>query len=204
MSNVDVAETVRVRPRWSTWGGGALALGAILLLAATIVEYFVWQTSTLATGVFVTFSILFLANALLYLVSMFALAFAGGGIVGSSLIGKIGLILFGLGWAVQQIIYWSSYYVDALSSAVEILNTIFLIITYVGAAAAAVIIALGRVVRGLARWALIIGFAIAAICAAIANASGDEILTTVLLSISCVAQAFVGFSYLTPRLASRA
>lgn len=41
---------------------------------ATVIEYFVWQTTTLATGVFVVFSILFFANLVLYLVSMLSLS----------------------------------------------------------------------------------------------------------------------------------
>lgn len=50
-STVIAAAPTAVRPRWSTWGGGALLAGSLALLVATIVEYFVWQTTTLATGV---------------------------------------------------------------------------------------------------------------------------------------------------------
>jgi len=187
------------RPRWSTWGGGGLLAGGLALLVATILEYFVWQTTTLGTGVFVAFSILFLANIVLYLVAMPALAFAGGGIAGRSAIGRAGLVLFGVGWAVSQIVYWSGYFLDAFPTALDVTQTIALVVTYVGAIAAAVIIALGRVVRGLPRWSLLVGLAIAAICAGIANAVSDQVLTTVLLSISCAAQALVGLSYLGAR-----
>ena len=201
MSNHDVS-TTRVaerRPRWSTWGGGGLFIGGLTLLVATVIEYFVWQTTTLATGVFVVFSILFFANIVLYLISMFSLAFADGGIAGGSIIGRIGLVLFGIGWAVQEVIYWTSYFLSSLPSVLGVLSTVALVVTYVGAIAAAVIIALGRVVRGLARWALIVGFAIAAICATIARSQSDQVLITVLLSLSCVAQALVGLSYLCAR-----
>ncbi|PJJ63434.1 hypothetical protein [Compostimonas suwonensis] len=192
-------QTSGTRPRWSIVGGGSLLTGALVLLVATILEYFVWHTDTLATGVFVLFSILFLANIVLYLVAMVALGFADGGIAGPSIIGRTGLVLFGVGWAVQQIIYWSGYFTGSLPTAVTTLSIIALIVTYLGAIAAAVVIALGGVVGGLARWALIIGFAIAGICAGIANSQSDQVLTTVLLSLSCVAQAFVGLSYLRSR-----
>ena len=182
-----------------TWGGGGLFIGGLTLLVATVIEYFVWQTTTLATGVFVVFSILFFANIVLYLISMFSLAFADGGIAGGSIIGRIGLVLFGIGWAVQEVIYWTSYFLSSLPSVLGVLSTVALVVTYVGAIAAAVIIALGRVVRGLARWALIVGFAIAAICATIARSQSDQVLITVLLSLSCVAQALVGLSYLCAR-----
>jgi len=199
-NTVIAAAPTAVRPRWSTWGGGALLTGSLALLVATIVEYFVWQTTTLATGIFVVFSILLFANIALYLVAMFSLAFADGGIAGRSAIGRIGLILFGVGWAVQESIYWSGYFSDTLPSALDVLSTVALIVTYVGVIAAAVIVALGRVVRGLARWALIVGFAIAAVCASVANSQSDEMLSTVLLSVSCVAQGLVGLSYLRARL----
>jgi len=187
------------RPRWSSWGGGALLAGGLVLLTATIIEYFVWQTTTLATGVFVVFSVLFLANIVLYLVAMSALALADGGIAGRSAIGRTGLVLFGLGWAVGQAVYWSSYFLDALPVALDVLGTVALVVTYAGAVAAAVVIALGRVVHGLARWSLVVGLAIGAICAGIANAVSDQVLTTVLLSVSCAAQAWVGLTYLRAR-----
>lgn len=195
-ANGIAGETTGTRPRWSTWGGGALLAGAVALLAATIVEYFVWQTTTLATSVFLVFSVLFFANVVLYLFAMPALAFADDGITGPSLIGRIGLVLFCVGWAVQQIVYWTSYFFTALPASLDALSTVALVVTYVGVVAAAVIIARGRVVRGIARWSLIVGFAIAALCGGIANTTSDERVKTVLLSISCVAQALVGVTYL--------
>jgi len=186
----------RTRPRWSSWGGGALLVGGLALLVATVVEYFVWQTTTLETGLFIVFSILFLANIVLYLVAMPALAFADGGIAGGSVIGRVGLVLFGAGWAVGQVIYWSSYFVGSLPSALDVLGTVALVVTYVGAIAAAVVIAIGRVAAGVARWALLVGLAVGAVCAGIANAVSDQLLTTVLLSVSCAAQALVGLVYL--------
>lgn len=187
------------RPRWSTWGGGAFLVGALALLAATIVEYVVWQTTTLATGVFVVFSVLFFANVVLYLIAMFTLGFADGGIAGRSAIGRTGLVLFGIGWAVNQVIYWTGYLQPVLAPALGVLSTIALVVTYLGAIAAAVFIALGRVVRGLARWALLIGLVIGAVCAAISYTTSDQVLITVVLSVSCAAQAFVGLSYLRAR-----
>lgn len=194
--------TIGVRPRWSALGGGALLAGALALFAATIVEFFVWQTTTTATGVFVVFSILFFANVVLYLVAMPTLAFAGGGIAGSSRLGRAGLVLFGVGWAVQQVIYWVGYFVSALPPALEVLGVVALVVTYLGAITAAVVIALGRVVRGLARWALLIGFVVAGICAAIGQGVADATATTSLLCLSCLAQAVVGVVYLRARVAS--
>ncbi len=194
-----------VRPRWSGWGGGGLLVGALALLAATILEYFVWQTTELVTGVFVAFSVLFFANIAIYVVAMFALAFAGGGIVGSSVIGKLGFVLFGVGWAAQQVIYWSNYFVYPFPTALSVLYTVVLVLTYLGAVAAAVVVALGRVVRGLARWALLIGFVVAAVCAGVAKVWPDDlVLRTVLMSISCLAHGFVGLRYLRSRLAAEA
>lgn len=204
MSNdtLTTTPTTSTRPRWSTWGGGALFLGGLALLIATILEYFVWQTTTLDTGVFVAFSVLLFANVLLYLIAMFALAFADGGITGRSVVGRLGLVLFAVGWAVQEAVYWTGYHVASLPAALEVLSTIALVITYLGAIAAAVTIALGRVVRGVARWSLLVGLAVGAVCATISRGTTDEVLVTVLLAISCAAQAIVGLTYLRPRLVS--
>ncbi|MFT4212386.1 MAG: hypothetical protein QM626_11005 [Microbacterium sp.] len=188
------------RPAWSPWGGGALLAGALVLLAATITEYFVWQTTTLGTGVFVVFSALFLVSIVLYVVAMLALAFAGGGIVGSSVIGKVALVAFAIGWAGQQLLYWTSYFFDQYPATLDVLSLFFVVLTYLGAIIAGIVIAIGRVVTGIARWALLVGLVLAGICGTIANASTDATVVTVLLSISCVIQAAIGASYLRPSL----
>jgi len=191
------------RPVWQRYGGGGILIAAILLLVATILEYVYWTADGDQTGTFVVFVIAFSLSLLLYLASMFPLAFGGhgdDGIVGRSIAGKAGSIAFGVLFLAGQALYLlANYFTDAASdfAAANVASIVLAVLQYVAALVASIVIVRAGVARGLARWSLLVATIVGLVFGIIVQTGTSLELTTILYCISTVVQALVGVSYLT-------
>lgn len=190
---------------WARWGGGLIAAGGALLLAATVVEV---GLRTEPTGpALPLFAVLFLASAAVLAAAMLPLALgtvAANGITGSRVRGTFALLGFGAVFFANQLVYYVMTYgtpggADAslgwLPLTLGIVQLVLLIVGGVGAARAGV-------ATGAARWALLALAVVVAAAGAIASASDDVATVTIALLSSCVAQIVVGGVFVAARPAA--
>ncbi|MDR6199288.1 lysylphosphatidylglycerol synthetase-like protein (DUF2156 family) [Microbacterium sp. SORGH_AS428] len=190
---------------WARWGGGLVAAGGALLLAATVVEV---GLRTEPTGpALPLFAVLFLASAAILAAAMLPLALgtmAANGITGSRVRGTFALLGFGAVFLANQLVYYVMTYgtpggADAalgwLPLTLGIVQLVLLIVGAVGAVRA-------EIATGAARWALLALAAVVAVTGGIASASDDVATVTIALVSSCVAQIVVGAVFLAARPAA--
>lgn len=190
---------------WSRWGGGLIAAGGALLLAATVAEV---QLRTEPSGPSLPlFAVLFLASAAILAAAMLPLALgtvAAHGITGSRMRGTFALLGFGAVFFANQVVYYVMTYgtsggADAsagwLPLTLGIVQLVLLIVGAVGAVRAGI-------ATGAARWALLALAAVVAVTGGIASASDDVATVTIALLSSCAAQIVVGVVFLAARPAA--
>jgi len=189
---------------WARWGGGLIAAGGALLLAATMVEV---GLRTEPTGpALPLFAVLFLASAAILAASMLPLALgtmAANGITGNRVRGTFALLGFGAVFFANQLVYYVMTYgtpggADAALGWLLTLGIVQLVLLTVGAVGAV----RAGIATGAARWALLALAAVVAVTGGIASASDDVATVTIALVSSCVAQIVVGVVFLAARPAT--
>ncbi len=193
------------RPRWQTTGGGTFLAAAALLAVATLFEYPLLNDPSSRTVIFWIFVVLFAGSAILFLIASSALAFGStgsNGIIGRSVLGKVGLLGFGVFWLLAQGIYllWAYFLTAPDSSAFETLTTVLTILMFASATLAGVMVAVKHIATGIARWSILIGLVISAIASTAARSTSSAELLTVLYVVSALVLAFVGVTYLRARV----
>ena len=196
-------ETSTHRPVWALWGGLGITIGGALLLAATVVEYFLSEDSPSAlVGLFTA---LFLGSTIAHALAMIPLA--GGrtganGAVGPSLVGRVALLGFGAVFMTNQFVYYAVSYamptVDDYSGTLAFtlaLGIGQLVLLLVGS----IIIVRAGVAAGAARWALLALTGVAVITGAVANATDSYEVATLALLCSTGAQIVVGLVFMATR-----
>jgi hypothetical protein len=190
--------TTATRPAWSRLGGGGILAAALLLFSATILEYFYWvpaggDSPALLVAILVTFGL----SILLYLLCVFPLAFGStgsNGIVGRSVVGKIALLAFGIGFAALQTTYLMNTYITGGDAGA--VSPVLAAVQYLGVLVAAIIIARVGIATGAARWALLVGAVVSAVCQVVVQTAVSYEVVTIAYSVSTIVQAAVGVTYL--------
>ncbi|MGX5681706.1 hypothetical protein [Schumannella luteola] len=192
------ATAASTRPAWSTFGGGGILLAATLLFVATILEYVYWVVAEAdSPGLLVAVVVTLGASILLYAAAVFPLAFGSrgsNGIVGRSVLGKVALLAFGLGFAVAETLYLIATYGIGADPGWGAM--VFFVVQFVGIVVAAIVIARASIATGFARWSLLIGSALALVCSIVVRTTDSFEVVTVAYCVSTVIQAIVGASYL--------
>jgi hypothetical protein len=193
------------RARWSTLGGGGLVASFALLLVATLIEGGLLAAPMATTAMTWLFLALFVVSLALAVVAVVALAFGASGddgIVGSSTLGKAGLVGYGVLWAATELVYLIATYLVGDASLLGISGVLGILMT-VAAIIAAVVIAVKGVAEGVGRWSLIAAVVISGVVGGAASGTTDPATVTVLHCISAAAMLLVGVSYLADRGATR-
>jgi hypothetical protein len=193
---VSDAATIGARPRWPRTAGLLIAVGGVLLTAATAVEI----TADVATqpGPATAFWVLFLASTLTHVAAMVPLALGRGdgqGAVGASLVGKVALLGFGALFLANQSMYLVTAYL--LPSAALTEGALAFLVGMSAAQGVAllvggIVIVRAGVLTGGARWAVLVlalvGFALGVVL----NVSTVEALSNAMYFVSTGAQIVAG------------
>lgn len=190
--------TTDLRPAWARWGGGGIILAATLLLLATIAESILARQG----GGFwnALFAVLLLGAAIAYALAMVPLALGSSGangIVGRSVVGKLGLLGFGALFLAAEISYYVTLYLlppvddysgwNAFSLALGIAQMALLLV-------AAIVVARGAIASGYARFALLAVVVVATVTGMIAQGTSDVTTVTVAHLISTGTQVLAGIA----------
>lgn len=188
--------TTDLRPVWARWGGGGIVLAATLLLLATVVESILARQG----GGFwsALFAVLLLGSAVAYALATVPLALGSSGangIVGASVVGKLGLLGFGALFLAAEISYYVVLYLlppvddysgwNAFSLALGVAQMALLLI-------AAVVVARGAIASGATRFALLAFVVVASVTGVIAQGTSDLTTVTVAHLISTGTQILAG------------
>ena len=172
---------------WRLFGGGGLILGGVLWLILALASL----TGALGTWVQI---IAFLALA----IAGFMLAFGqtgSNGVVGGSVLGKIGFVAFGVGFALLALVPLLGLFGTSLPAA---LTTVGIVLIALGAVVGAIVAFQKGVARGVARWIFFVPAVLALVWMFVTLgwvALGGNILV-ILLSL---ALAIAGVAYLLNR-----
>ncbi|MCC4908085.1 hypothetical protein [Microbacterium sp. cx-59] len=192
---------VTSHPAWARGGGGAIAVGGALLLAATVVEVPLWDD--VAGPMLPLFTALFLASAVVHALAMLPLALGStgaDGVVGTPnrvtrMVGTVALLGFGAIFLLNQTLYYVTTYGapdGAGYSTIAWFPPLLAGAQLVFLLAASIAVVRAGVATGAARWSLLALTIVAAIAGAVAGASGEVTVVTIALVSSCVAQIVVG------------
>jgi hypothetical protein len=197
-----LAALARTRPVWRSYGGGGLALGGTVLLAATIVEWVAYAEGADDGVLLLAYGIAFVAALSVLAVATLPLAFGAtgrDGVVGASTVGRIALVGYGWAFLASQIALLFATFAlapDAASAA----RTTSLVLSLVQAAAgiaAAVIVFRAEIATGLARVSLGVSVVIGIVAGVIAGAGAPLELMMLAFCASAVSIALVGLTYVS-------
>lgn len=187
-------------PIWARGGGAGILIGGVLLLAATVVEAFLWDGADLITA----FAALFLASTVAHALAMLPLALGStgaDGIAGGRMLGTVALLAFGAVFLLNQTLYFVTAYGPSDGDGVDTswlapvlgATQLALLLT-----AAIVVVRAGRA-TGAARWALLALSVVAIVTGLTATAADDPAVITVALIASTVSQIVTGVVLLAHR-----
>lgn len=195
ISASDVAET-SARPVWRSYGGGGLALGGLVLLCATFVEWAYYAQGAVDDVLLLSYGVTFVAALVVLAVSTVPLAFGStgrDGVVGRSLAGRIALV--GYGWvflAAQVALLLATF------AGVEAASTVNLVLTLVqtGCAVVAVVVVYrARIARGAARWSLALSVLVGIVAGVVSNVAPSLDVVMAAFCLSAASIAFAGVTY---------
>ncbi|KAA9089432.1 hypothetical protein [Microbacterium radiodurans] len=192
-------DTLALRGRygWPVAAGSLIATGGVLLTAATAIEVWVGVASSATAAV--AFWSFFVVSTIAHVAAMFPLALGAGdgrGAAGSSVIGKVALLGFGAVLLTNQSTYLLRAYLLPEAAPLAPGGAAFLL--SLGVAQSLLLVAGGfaiaraRVLRGSARWAVLVLAAVALLLGVTITVSTDLDVVTTAYFASTISQIVAG------------
>lgn len=183
-------------------GGAVLLISSLLLIVATFVEQPLLGHPTTDGGLFWTYLVTFGLASIGYAIAGALLA-ERGSIAGSSVLGRLGLLGFGIFWLVSQVLYLIGTYLTP-SDAVLAVSLVFAILMIIALLVGSIVVLVKKIATPLARWTLLVAAILSAVTGGAAGALSSPIAITVLHLISAAGLAAAGLTYLIDRTARSA